>query len=179
MASSALGVGVAGWQQQQQQVACLGRSGRLPAGRRQDGGLPAERRASAATPGRRRRCAQAATATAELGGAVVSVAVGAAVAAAAGFLYFRGGAKEALSEGLGVNKPRCSACSGSGVCPLCDGSGFVSKALSPEEAERARQREPTAARRYVAGLSTKWKYCSECSGGRICKACAGRGWVDA
>lgn len=45
----------------------------------------------------------------------------------------------------------CEDCGGSGICPQCNGEGFVLKKLSDESAERARMMAKNAATRYTAG----------------------------
>ncbi|CAM6129816.1 unnamed protein product [Calypogeia fissa] len=74
-------------------------------------------------------------------------------------------------------KTECEACGGSGLCPACNGEGFVNKNLSAEAAAKARATAKDAATRYTAGLAKKWNYCTTCSGGRGCLSCEGRGWI--
>lgn len=47
----------------------------------------------------------------------------------------------------------CGDCSGSGICPECNGEGFVLKKLSEESAEKARMAAKTMATRYTAGYT--------------------------
>ncbi|GAQ84178.1 hypothetical protein KFL_001790180 [Klebsormidium nitens] len=86
--------------------------------------------------------------------------------------------KEKVAETLGADKPRCDACGGSGICPVCQGEGFVNKELSPQEREKARARSTMAATRYTAGLARKWRYCVACNGSRGCTTCEGKGYLD-
>lgn len=74
-------------------------------------------------------------------------------------------------------KRECEACGGSGVCPTCNGEGFVNKNLTADAAAKARATAKDAATRYTAGLARKWNYCTTCEGGRGCQSCEGRGWV--
>ncbi|KAF9675175.1 hypothetical protein SADUNF_Sadunf09G0004900 [Salix dunnii] len=48
----------------------------------------------------------------------------------------------------------CEDCGGSGICPECNGEGFVLKKLSEESAERARMSAKNMATRYTAGIDT-------------------------
>eukprot|EP00897_Mesotaenium_endlicherianum_P010851 jgi/Mesen1/9795/ME000007S09845 len=107
--------------------------------------------------------------------ALVAVVVIATGAAAAGLAF---SSKDKIREGLKLDKPRCEACEGSGICPECKGEGFVNRNLNEAAAERARSKAPTAATRYTSGLAKKWKYCLTCNGARGCPSCEGRGWID-
>ncbi|GBG92061.1 hypothetical protein CBR_g54316 [Chara braunii] len=109
--------------------------------------------------------------------AVTVVVVAGLVAAAAAALR-----NETVTNGESLQKneqalPKCESCQGSGVCADCNGEGFLVQKLSKEQAERARKNSATAATRFTAGLGKKWKYCPSCSGGRICVACRGTGYV--
>lgn len=85
--------------------------------------------------------------------------------------------KDKLTTAI-TEKPKCEACNGSGVCPSCDGEGFLLKNLPDDAAATARANAKNAATRYTAGLAKKWSYCTNCSGSRGCTACQGRGWLD-
>ncbi|KAG6546498.1 hypothetical protein Mapa_012047 [Marchantia paleacea] len=76
------------------------------------------------------------------------------------------------------SKKECQTCSGSGLCPTCDGEGFNLRNLSAEAAAKARANAKDAATRYTAGLAKKWNYCTNCQGARGCPDCQGRGWVE-
>lgn len=82
-----------------------------------------------------------------------------------------------VAEGLGLDKPECTYCDGTGICKACRGEGFRPKELSAEEVARARASASNAATRYTAGLARKWSYCSICNGGRSCPYCEGRGYA--
>lgn len=45
----------------------------------------------------------------------------------------------------------CEECKGSGICPSCNGDGFLLKTPSKETAARARAAAKDAATRYTAG----------------------------
>jgi len=45
----------------------------------------------------------------------------------------------------------CEECKGSGICPACNGDGFLLKTPSKEAAARARATAKDAATRYTAG----------------------------
>ncbi len=47
----------------------------------------------------------------------------------------------------------CGECNGSGLCPACNGEGFLLKNLTPEAAAKARSRAVDAATRYTAGYN--------------------------
>ncbi|KAH9541805.1 hypothetical protein CY35_14G085300 [Sphagnum magellanicum] len=119
---------------------------------------------------RRQRMVVAAAFPTALSAAVTLVVVGAAVAT-----IFKN--KEKL-QSLEVAKEECGECNGSGLCPACNGEGFLLKNLTPEAAAKARSRALDAATRYTAGLAKKWSYCSTCSGTRSCPACRGQGFID-
>jgi hypothetical protein len=80
-----------------------------------------------------------------LSAAVTLVVVGAAVAT-----IFKN--KEKL-QSLEVAKEECGECNGSGLCPACNGEGFLLKNLTPEAAAKARSRALDAATRYTAGYN--------------------------
>ncbi|XP_051134197.1 uncharacterized protein LOC127253586 [Andrographis paniculata] len=101
-----------------------------------------------------------------------SVAVAATiVGAAATFLV----GKNKNSDESEAPRKICVDCGGSGVCPECNGEGFVVKRMSEENAEKARLMAKNMATRYTAGLPKKWSYCSKCSSGRLCSKCGGSG----
>lgn len=118
---------------------------------------------------RRQRMVVAAAFPTALSAAVTLVVVGAAVAT-----IFKNKEKQSLE----VAKEECGECNGSGLCPACNGEGFLLKNLTPEAAAKARSRAVDAATRYTAGLAKKWSYCSTCSGTRSCPACRGQGFID-
>lgn len=72
----------------------------------------------------------------------------------------------------------CDDCGGSGICPACQGEGFVLKKLSDANAEKARLLAKNAATRYTAGLPKKWGYCTRCSSARACSSCGGSGKIS-
>ncbi|KAG0600193.1 hypothetical protein M758_11G014500 [Ceratodon purpureus] len=86
--------------------------------------------------------------------------------------------KEKLPTLLDNTRVECEECKGSGICPACNGDGFLLKTPSQEAAAKARANAKDAATRYTAGLAKKWSYCGTCSGGRGCPACDGRGWLS-
>ncbi|CAK9864695.1 unnamed protein product, partial [Sphagnum jensenii] len=92
---------------------------------------------------RRQRMVVAAAFPTALSAAVTLVVVGAAVAT-----IFKN--KEKL-QSLEVAKEECGECNGSGLCPACNGEGFLLKNLTPEAAAKARSRAVDAATRYTAG----------------------------
>jgi len=104
----------------------------------------------------------------------VSAAVTLAVVGAAVVAISKREKSPALPE---TNKTECEDCKGSGLCPSCNGEGFLLKNLSKEAAAKARAKAADAATRYTAGLAKKWSYCGTCSGSRGCLTCEGRGWL--
>jgi len=106
---------------------------------------------------------------------VVSAAVTLAVVGAAVVAISK---KEKLPVLPETTREECEECKGSGICPACNGDGFLLKTPSKEASARARASAKDAATRYTAGLAKKWSYCAVCSGGRGCPACEGRGWTS-
>lgn len=86
--------------------------------------------------------------------------------------------KEKLPVLPEISRVECEECKGSGICPECNGDGFLMKNLSKDAAAKARASAKDAATRYTAGLAKKWSYCATCSGGRGCPNCEGRGWLS-
>lgn len=106
---------------------------------------------------------------------VVSAAVTLVVVGAAVVSILR---KEKLPVLPEISRVECEECKGSGICPECNGDGFLMKNLSKDAAAKARASAKDAATRYTAGLAKKWSYCATCSGGRGCPNCEGRGWLS-
>ncbi|KAG8387623.1 hypothetical protein BUALT_Bualt02G0040400 [Buddleja alternifolia] len=79
-----------------------------------------------------------------------SIAVAATVVGAAATFLVR---RTKSSEVTKVPMKTCEDCGGSGVCPECNGEGFVVKRLSEQSAERARLMAKNMATRYTAGSS--------------------------
>ncbi|KAM7278428.1 hypothetical protein ACFE04_005562 [Oxalis oulophora] len=101
-----------------------------------------------------------------------SLAIAATVVGAAATLLLK---KNKASEENEIPTKECEDCGGSGICPECNGQGFMLKKQSDERADRARKNAKDMATRYTAGLPKKWSYCTKCSSSRSCRTCDGRG----